>query len=90
VATQTHSSQRKTRWSVPTPNRLPSPHAQPYRRRRPENSSLYRIVQEHIETYLALATEAHPMGDGVPAHVENAFRSYLKSVVSRLTLRWIA
>ena len=54
------------------------PQAQPYRRRRPENTTLHRIVREHLETYLALAAEGDPLGDGVPAHVENEFRSYLK------------
>jgi hypothetical protein len=75
VATETHPSKRKIRWSVPAPNRPPCPPAQPYRRRRPENTTLHRIVREHLETYLALAEEADPMGDGVPAHVENEFRS---------------
>jgi len=78
VATQTHPTQRKTRWSAPAPRPSPSPHAQPYRRRRPETTTLHRIVREHIETYLALASESDPIGDGVPTHVENEFRSYLK------------
>ncbi len=37
-----------------------------------------QVVQEHLETYLALAHEADPMGDGVPGFVEDEFRSYLK------------
>ena len=28
-----------------------------YRRRRPERTPLYRVVQGHLETYLALARE---------------------------------
>jgi hypothetical protein len=78
VATQTHPSQRKIRWSAPAPTQPPCPQAQPYRRRRPENTTLHRIVREHLETYLALAEEADPMGDGVPDHVEKEFRSYLR------------
>jgi hypothetical protein len=38
---------------------------------------LHRIVRENLESYLALASETEPMGEGVPAHVENEFRSYL-------------
>ena len=78
MATQTHPSQRKIRWSVPAPTQPSCPPAQPYRRRRPENTTLHRIVREHLETYLALANESDPVGDGVPTHVENEFRSYLK------------
>jgi len=78
VATQAPAVQRKTRWSTPPPGLAPSPHAQPYRRRRPETTTLHRIVREQLETYLALANEADPMGHGVPAHVEKELRSYLK------------
>jgi len=78
VPTQTQSTHRKTRWSVPAPSQPPSPHAQLYRRRRPETTTLHRIVREHLETYLALANGSDPMGGGVPDHVENEFRSYLK------------
>jgi len=78
VATQTHPNQRKIRWSAPAPTQPPCPQARPYRRRRPENTTLHRIVREHLETYLALANESDPMGDGVPPHVENEFRSYLR------------
>jgi predicted Zn-ribbon and HTH transcriptional regulator len=35
-------------------------------------------AREHLETYLALANESDPMGDGVPDHVEKEFRSYLR------------
>ena len=74
---QAHPTRPKARWSTPPPRPSPSPHAQPYRRRRPETTSLHRIVREHLETYLALANESDPMGDGVPDHVEKEFRSYL-------------
>ena len=71
----------KSRWSRPPPRPSADPHAQPYRRRRPESTTLHRIVREHLETYLALANEADPMGpmgDGVPDHVEKELRNYLK------------
>jgi hypothetical protein len=77
VATQARAAQRKTRWHTPPPRPASGTHAQPYRRRRPEVTTLHRIVREHLETYLALANEADPMGDGVPDHVEKEFRSYL-------------
>ncbi len=37
-----------------------------YRRRRPERTPLYRAVQGHLETYLALARDGHTFGDSVP------------------------
>ncbi|MCJ7629174.1 MAG: hypothetical protein MUO50_12405, partial [Longimicrobiales bacterium] len=66
MATQNRSTQRKTRWATPPPRPSPSPHAQPYRRRKPETTSLYRVVQEHLESYLAQPSESDPLGDGVP------------------------
>ena len=75
---QAHPTRRKTRWSTQPPRPSAGPHAQPYRRRRPETTTLHRIVREHLETYLALANEADPMGEGVPDHVEKEFRSYLE------------
>jgi len=78
VATQTRPTQRKIRWSAPAPRLSPGPHPQLYRRRRPETTTLHRIVRENLETYLVLASEADPMGDGVPEHVEKEFRSYLE------------
>ena len=78
MATQARAAQRKTRWSTPPPRPASGTHAQPYRRRRPETTTLHRIVREHLETYLSLANEADPMGDGVPDHVEKEFRSYLE------------
>ena len=68
MATKTRP-QNKARWSAPAPRPSPGPRAQPYRRRRPETTTLHHIVREHLETYLALSNEADPMGDGVPDHV---------------------
>ena len=45
-----------------------------YRRRRPERTLLYRTVQTHFATWLALTREGAVDGDPVPAHVEREFR----------------
>ena len=50
----------------------------PYTRRRPEQSTLYRLVQEHLETYLLLAEEGEWGAPSVPAQVEREFRRYLE------------
>ena len=55
------------------PNRGPV-----YRRRRPTQTPLYPLVQQHLETFLAQAAEGDPMGDGVPSWVERDFRAYLR------------
>ena len=47
-------------------------------RRRPECTPLYRAVQGHFETYLALAREGHCDAEAVPAYVEREFRRYLQ------------
>lgn len=50
----------------------------PYRRRHPEQSLLYHVVQEHFETYLALARQDDWDGTAVPAYAEREFRRYLE------------
>ena len=50
----------------------------PYGRRRPEQTALYQIVQQHLETYLALAREDDWNVQRVPAYVEREFRRYLE------------
>jgi len=49
-----------------------------YRRRHPEQTALYQVVQQHLETYLALAGEDDWDGQRVPAYVEREFRRYLE------------
>ncbi len=49
-----------------------------YGRRHPEQTVLYRLVQEHLETYLALAREGDGDGPWVPASAEREFRRYLE------------
>ncbi len=50
----------------------------PYCRRHPEQTALYQIVQQHLETYLALAGEDDWNVQRVPAYVEREFRRYLE------------
>ena len=49
-----------------------------YARRRPERTVLYRLVQRHLETYLALAREGDWDGQRMPAAAEREFRRYLE------------
>ena len=49
-----------------------------YRPCRPTATPLYPVVQHHLETFPAQASEADPMGSGVPAWVERDFRGYLR------------
>jgi hypothetical protein len=46
-----------------------------YQRWTPEQTSLYRAVQEHLDTFLAQAESA---GARVPAFVKREFAAYLK------------
>jgi len=57
-----------------------------YARRRPERTVLYRLDQEHLETYLALAREGDWDGQRVPASVEREFRRFLRCGI--LILAW--
>jgi hypothetical protein len=47
-----------------------------YARRRPEQTVLYRLVQQHLETYLALACDGD--GHAVPGYVERELQRYLE------------
>jgi len=49
----------------------------PYRRRRPERTLLYRTIQAHFATWLALRRDGFDDGDAVPGYVEREFRRYL-------------
>ena len=49
-----------------------------YRGRRPERTVVYRLVQEHLETWLARKREAEPDRDQVAAYVERDFRKFLE------------
>ena len=47
----------------------------PYARRQPEDTVLYKVVSEHLETFLAEAREQHDKG--LPKYVERELREYL-------------
>jgi hypothetical protein len=49
-----------------------------YRRRDPTATALYPIVQHHLESFLAHATDADPFADALPGWVEEDFRAYLR------------
>jgi hypothetical protein len=49
----------------------------PYKPRRPQETPLYRLVQENLETFLARARESCFDDDPIPAYVERTFRKYL-------------
>lgn len=46
-----------------------------YEQRRPESTGLYRLVAEHLESFLAVARES--TGRGLPRYVERELRAYL-------------
>lgn len=51
--------------------------AQVYCRRRPERTALYRLVQQHLETWLARRREDDCEGVPIPRHIERELRGYL-------------
>ena len=62
------------RWSASTAAPAYRPAGAVYRPRRPTETPLYPAVQHHLETFLAEAQEADPMGWGLPRWVEHDFR----------------
>ena len=80
TAASTRSAWSASRGPFPRPARAPHPDglAAVYRRRNPTATSLYPIVQHHLETFLADAAEADPRGEGMPGWVERDFRAYLR------------
>lgn len=48
-----------------------------WRRRQPEQTALYAVVQEHHETFLQQARDADPAGSGLPRFIEGELRRYL-------------
>jgi len=57
---------------------VPSSDPAIYRRRRPERTVLYRLMQENLETWLARREAAEADSGGVPAWVEGELRRYLE------------
>ena len=52
------------------------PTALPYQRRRPEESTLYQVVQEHTETFFAQVEVE--TGTGLPQFVKDEFEAFLE------------
>ena len=48
-----------------------------YRRRQPERSTVYQVMQDHLETWLAGCRHADEEGSPVAAYIEQDFRKYL-------------
>jgi hypothetical protein len=48
-----------------------------YAPRRPQQTVLYKLVQQNLETWLRSRREGCPDDDPIPAYVEKAFRDYL-------------
>lgn len=49
-----------------------------YRRRQPERSVAYQVIQGHLETWLAGCRQADEEGTPVAAYIEQDFRKYLE------------
>ena len=49
-----------------------------YRRRQPERTAVYTVVQGHLETWLAVCRQADEEGASVAAYIEQDFRKYLE------------
>jgi hypothetical protein len=49
-----------------------------YRRRQPERSPAYQVIQGHLETWLAGCRQADEEGSPVAAYIEQDFRKYLE------------
>ena len=54
-----------------------------YERRRPEQTPLYRLVQQHYETFAA-EVERAATGTGLPQFVKDEFDAYLDCGIPRL------
>ncbi len=76
IAPGPHGTRLAPRRGVETAN-LPRPRSRGYHRRAPEETVLYQVVQENLNTFLALsdarADDRHPL----PRYVRNAFRRFL-------------
>ena len=59
------------------PGAASRPLPQAWRRRQPEQTALYAVVQEHLETFLQQARDADSAGAGLPRFIEGELRRYL-------------
>lgn len=60
-----------------TPGAARAPLPRTYRRRRPEQTTLYQLVQEELASFLAQVREQSPYGAGLPGYIEQELRAYL-------------
>ena len=81
----TTATRTRRRWTHTAPPRRPT--SPLYRLRRPTATPLYPVVQHHLETFLATAEEADPLGNGIPWWVEKDFRAYLRCGMTSASLR---
>ena len=49
-----------------------------YRRRQPERSVVYQVMQSHLESWLAGCRQADEEGSPVAGYIEQDFRKYLE------------
>ena len=49
----------------------------PYERRRPKETTLYQVVQNHVETFLAQVEQE--TGAGLPQFIKDEFEAFLES-----------
>jgi len=54
-----------------------------YRRREPERTVLYGVVQDHLQRFLAEARAEHPEGRGLPSFIERELSRYLECGILR-------
>jgi hypothetical protein len=57
--------------------------ARVYRRRRPERTALYKLVQQHVETWLARRRESDPDAAPIPRQIEHELRGFLECGIRR-------
>jgi hypothetical protein len=55
---------------------VPEAEQKRHQQRRPENTALYRVIQQHLKSFLEHAYESS--GKRLPKYVENEFRRYLE------------
>ncbi len=48
----------------------------PYKRRHPEDSTLYQVIQDHVETFFAQVEQE--TGTGLPLFLKDEFEAFLK------------
>ncbi|RMH18936.1 MAG: hypothetical protein D6701_05575 [Gemmatimonadetes bacterium] len=63
---------------VRSPAEVFAPLPEGYKPRDPRTTVLHRAVTEHLDGFLARASEEDPSGSGVPFHVERELRAYKK------------